>query len=445
MFRTKYAKPKDNLANKAILNTPNPMNKVNSTINNAQNSMNKVNSTIDNTIDNTKNAMSNMLNFGKKPSVINNNDVDSRGFPNPVKSNIPDISSGIKNVMNPFGSNDNKPSQMPYKTDNYGFPKPKKCDPNDPNCVNVDELNPAFLGNKLVQDTLKGKERPKLKILDATTEAIEDIGNAAIHFAVTTGAVGLNKVLDIIAFTLIGLEGQSLNIQNKEEILKRLDEKVTLMQYLAYDEESKIVIRKLAGALGLIILEGSEIAKEPLLRAFINLSNTTTEGVNSLVTNAGKFIKNAIKIIPVIGDAYIILDNALAIAIAGSAAGKVGARNQEELAKTSEKILKRLKIKVEPPLEEYEQSLDQIDTIKDNLKNIDMNAFLQKAQNNIADVESSVGHGIKDAGNVTANAIRKAAPKPGSKKKRWFGGKKLKSSLKKNKNKKRKKSVRFTV
>ena len=122
---------------------------------------------------------------------------------------------------------------------------------------------------------LENNDLPPLKIIDASRDATTNITNAAIHFAITTGAVGLNKVLDIVSFTILGLE--NLNIENKEEILKQLEEKVILLQYLANDEKSKVLVKKLFGSLALMIMEGSEVAKEPLLRAFLNISKTTVK------------------------------------------------------------------------------------------------------------------------------------------------------------------------
>ena len=349
-----------------------------------------------------------------------------------AKNNMTSAVSGVNNLMknpvnlyNNFSSNNN--TRIPGRKDSRGFPKPK--------CNGASSL---FDGNCFET------EEP-IRIVDAARDATTNVTNAAIHFAVTTGAVGLNKVLDVLSFALIGLD--NLNMDNKEDILQRLEEKMILFQYLANDEKSKAIIKKLFGSLAIVIMEGSEVARVPLLRAFNNISNTTVSGINNVMQNGSKFLKNAVKIIPGIGDAYIILDNALAIGISGTRAAATMAKNADVAADTADKIIKRMRSKIEPRVDEFDESFDEINRIRNNLDNLDVNSALKNAENQF---QNGIGKSIKDAGDNTAAAIQSITPRlKGGKKKSTKTGKKtkkrsIKSSLKK-KGTKSKKVVRFNI
>jgi hypothetical protein len=421
----------------AIPATTNPTEK-NSIVNNIKNETNNsvldfkkvVNDKISKSVQDTKNNFTNLVN--KTKADLSNKLV-------PTLTNTPIQNQPINNTAPTV----NQPIKVPDKTNEYGFPQPKECtsyvDKIVDDIIEGGDKGSETLNRNITENmdsdtmeklsNLENNDLPPLKIIDASRDATTNITNAAIHFAVTTGAVGLNKVLDIVSFTILGLE--NLNIENKEEILQQLEEKVILLQYLANDEKSKILVKKLFGSLALIIMEGSEVAKEPLLRAFLNISKTTVKGVNSIMKSGTKFIKNAIKIIPIIGDAYIILDNVFTVGAAGSRAGVVLAKNAETLSYTADDVIKRVRSKIEPPVEDYEKSMEEINRIRNNLESIDIKSVLQNAESNMA-------HKIKKSGDTTSRAIYNVTPKLNTMK----GGKKLKSSLKR-KNHKKSKRVRF--
>ena len=177
-------------------------------------------------------------------------------------------------------------------------------------------------------------------------------------------------------------------------------------------------------------MEGTEEAKVPLMRAFDNLTHSTVRGMNSLMESGSEFVKNAIKIIPGIGDAYIILDNAFQIGIAGTHASSVMTKNADTMVSTVDEISKRIRAKIEPPLQNYESSMDDLNSIRDNLNQLDLSSAIQNT-------ESQIAKSIEDAGNNAATTINNMTPK-------LKGGKTLKSNLKKRHMKNTKK-VRFNL
>jgi len=377
-----------------------PNNKINNKISNDSNT----------TVNATTNATTNATNAttGSNTTVrVPSNPISRKSLTTPGS-----ISNLAKNTISSVVNNNNPMKPKSYITNKNGFPEPKKCNG-----------LASLIDGKCLET-----ENP-LKIIDATHNATTNVTNAALHFAITTGAVGLNKVLDIVSFAILGLD--NMNMENKEEIMKKLEEKTVLLQYLANDKKSKALVNKLFSSLAVLIMDGTEVAKEPLIRAMNNITTTTVSGINNVMKNGSKFIKNAIKIIPGIGDAYIILDNALAIGIAGSRIGATMAKNADEITSTGNEILGRLKNELGPNIQELENNMDELNKIREDLTNIDMTKIVQN-------IESKVGKSIENTGKIAANTINNVTPK-------LVGGK-TKSSIKRKKRMNGKsKKVRFNI
>jgi hypothetical protein len=314
------------------------------------------------------------------------------------------------------------PTPMASTSANNGFPKSK--------CSGIASL---LSGECFV-------EGEKMTIMDATKEAGSDITNAIVHFGITTGAVGVNKVLDVLALALLGLDSVSIN--NKEDVIKKMEEKMLLLQHLATDEKSKRVIRKLFASLATIIMEGAEEARDPLIKSINSLNTVTVNGLNSVMRNASKFLKNAIKILPVVGDAYIILDNALVLAAAGTRIGSVAAKNAENMVSTADTIVHRVQNRVGPTVQEFGNNMEDLNKIRNDMNNASLSDVAEN-------VETSVGKSIKSTGNSAANFIRRFTPKlrGGSvmKTKKNARTSALKSSIKKDTKTYKKKHVRFNL
>lgn len=363
-----------------------------------------------------------------------------------ISSNNPsNITSKVETSNTPIIEKEPLKKNYSYRTDKRGFPKPK-CGLNQyvPEKLlavsnnlaskleqtwdeGIDKLEkgelftkwnePSQTAGKEQLDPKTGKplkcngilnlidkdcfDKKSVKVVDASRDAVTNITNAAIHFALTTGAVGLNRVLDIVSTAMLGLK-DGLTMENKDEVLNKLEEKLVLMQYLANDEKSKKLIKKMFASLAIMVMDGSEAAREPLLKTFNDTVTSTVEGLNVAMRQASKFAKNAVKIIPGIGDAYIILDSALAIGIAVSGVGKVLAKNAKTVTEQGDNALTRIKEKLNPKLKKLEDNVDEINAIKEKINNIDINAFLKQA-------ESKIGNTIKNAGDIASNAILTSA------------------------------------
>ena len=283
-------------------------------------------------------------------------------------------------------------------TDANGFPLPK--------CRNMLDL--------LTGKCLATSSKP-VKVIDATSEISENIMNAILHFAATTGAVGVNKILDLLFFTVFGID--NINNANKESVFKQLEAKTKFIQELTSDPDAQDLIKKLSASLGLIILEGTEAAREPLLKAFNNIIKSSFEGLYNITKEGAKFTKNTIRLMPGVGDAFIILENALSIGkgvtnVAGSVV-----KNVETTATTGQQIA-----------ENVAQGISKV------TNNSELPDTIEKLKSLQQKIQSKIGSAIQKSGNVVSKNIQNLTPA-------IKGGSKTKKS-KYNKNS-TKKQVRF--
>ena len=267
-------------------------------------------------------------------------------------------------------------------------------------------------------DLLSGKcfttSKP-VKVIDATSEVTENISNAVLHFAATTGAVGVNRIMDLLFFTILGVD--NVNKANKETVFKQLEQKTNFIQELSTDPEAKRLVKKLSASLALIILEGTEATREPLLRAFNGLIRSSFEGLYSITNEGAKFAKNTIKLTPGLGDAFIILENALSVGKGASKIASTVVGNTALAATTAKQVTENISNNISKATSNTELG----DTIND----------LKKLQQKI---QSKIGETIANTGNSVSTGIQNITPV-------IKGGKK---HIKKN-TKKRRKKVRFNI
>ena len=177
-------------------------------------------------------------------------------------------------------------------TDKNGFPKAK--------CPGIIDQ----LGN-----CVEGVDpQEQISIYDGTKSAYENIKNALDHYGKTVGAVGVNKVLDVLTGTLLGLDTKGID---KEKVITEANNKLQVLQNLRDDPRSKEIIGELNKTLAEILRDTTEDAKQPIEEAITNLSSSMFNGLKKTRKDAFDFAENSIKIIPGIGDAYIILDLSL--------------------------------------------------------------------------------------------------------------------------------------
>lgn len=292
----------------------------------------------------------------------------------------------------------------------------KKSDEEEPKDANGFPLSKCQSTVDLLSGKCFSTSKP-VKIVDASSEIGENISNAVLHFAATTGAVGVNKILDLLFFTILGVD--NINKANKETVFKQLEQKTSFIQEMSADPEAKRLVKKLSASLALIILEGTEAAREPLLRAFNGLIKSSFEGLYNVTSEGAKFASNTIKLTPGVGDAFIILENALSVGKGASNLANTAVSNAVMAASTSKKITENISDSVSKVSEntEFGETLKDLKKVKEKL-------------------ESKLGQTVADVGNTVSSGIQKVTPviKGGKKQKKGKKTKKL-----------RKRRVRFNI
>lgn len=260
-------------------------------------------------------------------------------------------------------------------TDKNGFPKAK--------CPGIIDK----LGN-----CVEGVDpQQQISIYDGTKSAYENIKNALDHYGKTVGAVGVNKVLDVLTGTLLGIDTKGID---KEKVIGEANRKLQVLQALRDDPKSKEVLNELNTTIAEIIRDTTKDAKEPIEEAIANLSSSTFDSLKKTRKDAIDFAENSIKIIPGIGDAYIILDNALSFTKGTTKLADASTESANIILDATNKIGRKF-------VDRIDMNSEKLDKIMDNLKSIQ---DIQKK------VEGDIGSNIQKTGSFIGDSIRSAAP-----------------------------------
>lgn len=265
---------------------------------------------------------------------------------------------------------------------------------------------------------------------EAGTGALKKITDSVYNLASYKSAQAAVHVIDSLSMLSMGI--QEIDKVEREELIRRLREKGIVLREVTNDPEVQEIVRETSNSVAKMIEIFVESTREPLTR----MAKKTFEHLQGSVLNSldemADFGKNIVKIIPGIGDAYIIIDNVLSVGKVGTNLAKDNAVMIQNIAETGKEIQERL---VAPMNNEVLNITDQMKKFKET--------------------QARISKKIEDAGDTISNQIY-PYPKP---KEEIKGGKrknskrkykktkknKTKGILKKRKNKKTKKNVRFTI
>ena len=227
----------------------------------------------------------------------------------------------------------------------------------------------------------------QISIYDGTKSAYENIKNALDHYGKTVGAVGVNKVLDVLTGTLLGIDTKGID---KEKVISEASGKLQVLQNLKDDPRSREILNELNKTIAEIIRDTTKDAKQPIEEAITNLSSSTFDGLKKSRKDAIDFAENSIKIIPGIGDAYIILDNALSFTKGTTKLADSTTESANIILDAANKIGRKF-------VDRIDMNTEKLDKIMDNLKSIQ---DIQKK------VEGDIGSNIQKTGSFIGDSIR---------------------------------------
>jgi hypothetical protein len=275
-------------------------------------------------------------------------------------------------------------------------------------------------------------------IKEASTSALKKITDSVYNLASYKSAEAAVYVIDSLSMVSLGI--QEVDKETRDEIIRRLREKGIVLREISSDPEVQEIVRETSKSVAKIIEIFIQGTREPLTNLTQKTFNQLKGSILSSMDEMADFGKNIVKIIPGVGDAYIIIDNVLSTAKVATNVARDNAMIIQNMLDTGKDLQERLTI---PLQSETLNVTDQINKFKE--------------------AQARISKKIEDAGDTISNQIypypksKEEPEKNKLKKEKMDGGKKLKINYKKiNKNKtkgilkskgkkKTKKNVRFNV
>ena len=275
-------------------------------------------------------------------------------------------------------------------------------------------------------------------IKEASTSALKKITDSVYNLASYKSAEAAVYVIDSLSMVSLGI--QEVDKETRDEIIRRLREKGIVLREISSDPEVQEIVRETSKSVAKIIEIFIQGTREPLTNLTQKTFNQLKGSILNSMDEMADFGKNIVKIIPGVGDAYIIIDNVLSTAKVATNVARDNAMIIQNMLDTGKELQERLII---PLQSETLNITDQINKFKE--------------------AQARISKKIEDAGDTISNQIypypksNEEPEKNKLKKEKMNGGKKLKINYKKiNKNKtkgilkskgkkKTKKNVRFNV
>ena len=232
------------------------------------------------------------------------------------------------------------------------------------------KIIPEPIDSKYMDEYNNGSTKKSIR--EATETSFKKIKNSAYNLIAYKTAKLANTMLDSLSLMTLGI--QEIDENARDKIVKELRYKSFILRELAKDPEIQEITKDTALSVGelakIFISEAQGPFKEVLAEAITNIQDialdTLSEGAN--------FGKNIVKIIPVLGDAYIIVDNVLSVAKASSNAAKLGMETSDRILTTVRDVTEKTTAAASVHLDKFNdnsaRATNVANRIRANLKNI---------------------------------------------------------------------------
>ena len=119
----------------------------------------------------------------------------------------------------------------------------------------------------------------------------------------------IDKLIDLVALYTLGYK--NLSSVNKNEIVKNLEQKRVLFLKLSNDPNARKIIQDLSLAVSEVLKTVINASAKPVGKAVDKIVEALSRGYDRISMRVMNSLKNTIRIVPGIGDAYIIIENIL--------------------------------------------------------------------------------------------------------------------------------------
>lgn len=306
----------------------------------------------------------------------------------------------------------------------------------------LNEVSNVPLNGPYMKDyTSRMRPGPPSSILEASKQAFTKVSDSVFNLVTYKTAQIAVTIIDSVNLMITGM--QELDPNKRNEIVAKLAKKARILNLLANDPDIKTIVSDSAKSFAVIAGSFFVELQPPLRQGILETLYSTQETLMESLDKMQEFTTNIFKLVPVLGDSYIIVENVLA---ASNATSNVIARSSETID-TWSKIFYDLNKNLISKMSTQLSSLEKNQTkINDLIEVLDQTSNVSRAiEKGGDDISNFINQGRTEREKQITNKIIKTVTNPnGGSKKKQKKTKKRRGILKKNKNKKQKnKTVRF--
>lgn len=219
----------------------------------------------------------------------------------------------------------------------------------------------------------------------------------------------LDGLINFMTYYMLGYE--SLTKVDKEEIIANLSHKRDLFMQVAYDPRAQQIVRDLSLSLSTILSVIIDASAKQLDRVSDAVSKSIGDGFGKVSVQMMKSLKNMVRIIPVVGDAYIITENIFSMGRIGTELGKTAGTLLHTTVDTAAQIKAQL---VDNPVIKEQMSLfgsatTEFKHMRDKIA-ATVDQYTPSVPENPVD---TLKIGIHDTANAVSNTLRRSSQKGG--------------------------------
>lgn len=275
----------------------------------------------------------------------------------------------------------------------------------------------------------------------------------------------IDKFIDLTSLYTLGYK--NISSINKDEIVKNLEQKRVLFLKLSNDPTARKIIQDLSLAVAEVLKTVINASAKPVGKAVDKITEAVANGFDRVSLRIMNSLKNTIRIIPGVGDAYIIIENILNIGKMTTDSGLAITKTANAASSGIAESIQEITPQIKGQINFLKQTAKEFETLRAKIAK-DTVSGLKNASNfkppvnipklpeipdipsvpNLANETQKFKRGIKDSGDKIAtnidNAREKMFPnqKVGGARKKNKPNKKLRKKSKSNRSLKYKK--RFT-
>ena len=284
----------------------------------------------------------------------------------------------------------------------------------------VGDLNDSNSQNALKRNLDPDDVKLTMSIGDVTKETREQLFSSASDLLVTQSALVIDKLIDLATYATLGYH--TMSKVTKEDLIDDLTKKRDVMVGVMKDPKGRKVIRDIAYVSAKILAVIIKAVEKPAIEARDRLMNIVVSSSDKILAKGFILMKNLVKIVPGIGDFYIIADNGLQMTKAATEMAKSSTKAANVTTKSFATMAENVG-KIQKPLNSdftfLEKSMEDFNELREKIRkstqmpNIDEST--QHLKRTIHDIGKKASAQMNNVRNSMIHNKSKATPMVGGK------------------------------